>query len=262
MASQILLEMKGISKHFGGLQALRGVNLTLGVGEVLGLVGDNGAGKSTLMHVLSGAYVPDDGTVTLDSRPVRIQNPRAARDLGIGMIYQDLALVPYMSVWENIYLGNELKKKLFGLIPRLDKRRMRGSSLGLISKLKADLSNPNSRVRELSGGQRAAVAIARTLTFQPRIVIMDEPTAALAVKEVNEVLNLITELKSTGISVIIISHRLQDILAVGDRIMVLRQGRNVGDLKVSDTSMKEVVSLIVGGDAETEQQREETFHGR
>ena len=262
MANNRLLEMKGISKHFGGLQALSSVDLTLHTGEVLGLVGDNGAGKSTLMHVLSGAYVPDEGEVTLDGHTVRIHNPRAARDLGIGMIYQDLALVPYMSVWENIYLGNELKKKFLGVVPRLDKRRMRESSLNLIGKLKADLNNPNSRVRELSGGQRAAVAIARTLTFQPRIVIMDEPTAALAVKEVNEVLNLITELRSAGISVIIISHRLQDILAVGDRIMVLRQGKNVGDLRVSETSMKEVVSLIVGGEAVTQEQREETFHGR
>jgi ABC-type sugar transport system ATPase subunit len=255
MTNSVLLEMKGISKHFGGLQALSSVNLTLHDGEVLGLVGDNGAGKSTLMHVLSGAYTSDEGEIFLDGELIRINSPRAARDLGIGMIYQDLALVPYMSVWENIYLGNELKKTWLGFMSRLNKRQMREKSLS------ADLINPNARVRELSGGQRAAVAIARTLTFMPRIVIMDEPTAALAVKEVNEVLNLIIELRSQGISVIIISHRLQDILAVGDRIMVLRQGKNVGDLNVAETTMNEVVGLIVGADT-TKEQRKETIQGR
>jgi ABC-type sugar transport system ATPase subunit len=256
-----LLEMKGITKHFGGVTALNGVDLTLQQGEVLGLVGDNGAGKSTLMHVLAGVYTPEEGDIVFENHKVKLNNPRKAREIGIGMIYQDLALVGNMSIWENIFLGNEIKKKYFNLFNLLEKKKMQQLSLELIAKLKADINSPRTKVRYLSGGQRAAAAIARCLTFTPKLVIMDEPTAALAVKEVNEVLNLILELKSQGISIIIISHRLQDIFAIGDRIMVLRQGQKVGDVKKEDTSSDEIVSLIVGADL-ADEQRKEIIAGR
>jgi ABC-type sugar transport system ATPase subunit len=259
--STTLLEMKGIGKHFGGVTALNGVDLTLKQGEVLGLVGDNGAGKSTLMHVLAGVYAPEEGEILFEGQKVYLNNPRKAREIGIGMIYQDLALVGNMSVWENIFLGNEIKKKHFNLFHLLEKKKMQQLSVKLIQRLKADISSPKAKVRYLSGGQRAAAAIARCLTFTPKLVIMDEPTAPLAVKEVNEVLNLILELKSHGISIIIISHRLQDIFAIGDRIMVLRQGQKVGEFQKSETTSDEVVKLIVGADL-ADEQRKEIIDGR
>lgn len=256
-----LLVMKGISKHFGGVTALHGVDLTLAQGEVLGLVGDNGAGKSTLMHVLAGVYTPDAGQIFFNGEHVTIHTPRKAREIGIGMIYQDLALVGNMTIWENIFLGNEIKKKYFNAFNLLAKKTMQRLSLELLGRLKADINSSRTKVRYLSGGQRAATAIARCLTFTPKIVIMDEPTAALAVKEVNEVLNLILELKSHGISIIIISHRLQDIFAIGDRIMVLRQGQKVGDAEKKEISSDEVVKLIVGADL-ADEQRKEIIDGR
>jgi len=243
-----LLEMRGITKWFGAVRALYKVDLTLGYSEILGLVGDNGAGKSTLMHILSGVFPPDEGEIFLEGEKVKIRNPRVARDLGIGMIYQDLALVNNTSIWENIFLGNEIKKTYFKLIRLLDKKTMRKKSLELLGKLKINIDSVNTKIRYLSGGQRGAVAIARALSFIPKIIIMDEPTAALAVKEVNEVLNLVLELKNQGVSIIIISHRLQDIFAVGDRVMVLRKGEKVADKKIKEVTPDEIVRLMVGAD--------------
>ena len=256
-----LLVMKGISKHFGGVTALNKVDLTLESGEVLGLGGDNGAGKSTLMHVLAGVYPADEGEIFFEGQKVKLNNPRKAREIGIGMIYQDLALVGNMTIWENVFLGNEIKKKYLKVFNFLAKKKMQKLSLQLLQRLKADIQSAKTKVRHLSGGQRAAAAIARCLTFTPKLVIMDEPTAALAVKEVNEVLNLILELKSHGISIIIISHRLQDIFAIGDRIMVLRQGQKVEDTKKTEISSDEVVKLIVGADLANDQ-RSEIIAGR
>lgn len=243
-----LLEMRGISKWFDYVRALYKADLTLGHSEILGLVGDNAAGKSTLMHILSGVFPYDEGEIFLEGEKTKIKNPRFARDLGIGMIYQDLALVGNVSIWENIFLGSEIKKTYLGLAPLLDKRKMRKRSSELVKKLKIEIDSVNTKVRYLSGGQRGAVAIARSLSFNPKILIMDEPTAALAVKEVNEVLNLTLELKSQGVSIIIISHRLQDIFAIGDRVMVLRRGEKVGDKKIEEVSPDDIVRLIVGAD--------------
>jgi len=248
MGKRPLLEMRGITKFFGAVRALYKVDLTLGYSEILGLVGDNGAGKSTLMHILSGVYPPDEGEIFLKGEKIRLSNPRIARDKGIGMIYQDLALVDNITVWENIFLGNEIKRSYLKLVRLLDKKKMQKRSLELLGKLKVELSSVRRKVRYLSGGQRAAVAIARSLSFTPRIVIMDEPTAALAVKEVNEVLNLALELKKSGVSIIIISHRLRDIFAIADRVMVLRRGEKVGDNKIKEVSSDDVVKLMVGAD--------------
>jgi len=256
MEKRALLKMSGITKFFGAIGALYEVDLTLGYGEILGLVGDNGAGKSTLMQILSGIYPPSEGEIFLEGEKVRLSNPKIARDKGIGMIYQDLALVNNITVWENIFLGNEIKKTYLNLVHLLDKKRMQEKSLELLEKLKVEISSTGTKVRYLSGGQRASVAIARSLAFIPRIVIMDEPTAALAVKEVNEVLSLALELKKSGVSIIIISHRLQDIFTIADRIMVLRRGVKVGDNKIEEVSSDDIVKLIVEADLATTTRKE------
>jgi simple sugar transport system ATP-binding protein len=239
--------MEGIHKSFGPVRALQGVDLELGRQEVLGLVGDNGAGKSTLMKVLSGVYQPDQGRIYLDERLVRFQSPRDSRSAGIEMVYQDLALAGNLDVAANIFLGQEsTKRRLGGIFRFLDHQGMAEGATRLLERLRIDIRSVGYHVETLSGGQRQAVAIARCMGFSARVVIMDEPTAALAVKEVSKVLDLIRGLKEHDVAVILISHRMQDIFEVCDRIMVLRQGRKVGNLSHSQTSMDEVVALITG----------------
>jgi simple sugar transport system ATP-binding protein len=248
MASQEpIVRMEGIHKYFGPVRALQGVDLRLHRREVLGLVGDNGAGKSTLMKVLSGVYQPDRGQIHLEGKPTRFHSPRDSRAAGIEMVYQDLALAGNLDVAANIFLGQEsTKKRLGGVFCFLDHQKMADDATHLLERLKIDIHSVKYRVENLSGGQRQAVAIARCLGFSARVVIMDEPTAALAVREVTKVLDLIRGLKEHDVGVILISHRMQDIFDVCDRIMVLRQGRKVGDLLHSKTSMDEVVALITG----------------
>lgn len=248
MASQKpIVRMEGIHKYFGPVRALQGVNLHLHRREVLGLVGDNGAGKSTLMKVLSGVYQPDQGQIYLEGQPTRFHSPHDSRTAGIEMVYQDLALAGNLDVTGNIFLGQELTNpRLRGAFRFLDHRRMAQEATRLLERLRIDIRSVEYRVETLSGGQRQAVAIARCMGFSARVVIMDEPTAALAVKEVSKVLDLIQGLKQHDVGVILISHRMQDIFEVCNRIMVLRQGRKVGDLPRSQTSMDEVVALITG----------------
>jgi simple sugar transport system ATP-binding protein len=239
--------MRGIVKSFGPVQALRGVTLRLDQDEVLGLVGDNGAGKSTLMKVLTGVYYPDAGEIFFEGRPVHFSSPHDSRMNGIEMVYQDLALAGNLSVDGNIFLGREKTRNyLGGLVKLLDHRGMAEEAEKLLERLKIDIKSVDYRVETMSGGQRQAVAIARSAGFDAKVVIMDEPTAALAVKEVGKVLDLIDGLKDHDVSVILISHRLQDIFAVCDRIMVLRQGQVVGNLPKSKTSMDQIVALITG----------------
>jgi simple sugar transport system ATP-binding protein len=245
--SQYVVEMRGIVKEFGPVRALRGVGLTLRAGEVLGLVGDNGAGKSTLMKVLAGAFKPDEGQILLNGKRVVFSSPHESREVGIEMVYQDLALAGNLSVASNIFLGRELSRPLLGgAIKVLDHRGMAEEAARLLERLKIEINSVDARVENLSGGQRQAVAIARASGFAAQVVIMDEPTAALAVKEVTKVLELVRTLRERGVGVILISHRMQDVFSVVDRIMVLRQGRNVGDLPVEETSMDQVVGLITG----------------
>lgn len=244
-----LLTLQKIRKSFGSVDVLHGVDLNIDAGEVVGLVGDNGAGKSTLMKIITGIYNADAGDIKLEGNSILQLAPGERRSLGIEMIYQDLALAKQQDVSSNIFLGREPTKPFFGFIPGMvDKRSMDKKAQEMIDRLGANLPSINRPVGSFSGGQQQTVAIARALTFDPKIVIMDEPTAALAVREVQSVLDLIRQLKSQGISVILISHRLNDVLSVTDRIVVLRHGRTEANLVTSDTNMMDVVSAIVGGE--------------
>jgi ABC-type sugar transport system ATPase subunit len=244
-----LLRLRGIEKSFGPVDVLHGVDLTVAPGEVVGLVGDNGAGKSTLMKCITGMHRADAGDVSLAGRDIGPLDAGARRRLGIEMIYQDLALARQQDVASNIFLGREPTKRFLGIIPGMvDRAEMRRRAEEMIDRLGARLPAMDRAVGSFSGGQQQSVAIARALTFEPRLVIMDEPTAALAVREVQGVLDLIRQLKGEGIAVILISHRLNDVLSVTDRIVVLRQGRVAADLTTARTTMTDVVAAIVGGD--------------
>ncbi|TJW76959.1 MAG: sugar ABC transporter ATP-binding protein, partial [Mesorhizobium sp.] len=225
-----LLSLHGIRKSFGAVDVLHGVDLSVAAGEVVGLVGDNGAGKSTLMKTITGIYRADTGSIEFDGNDILALDPGQRRRLGIEMIYQDLSLAKQQDVASNIFLGREPTKRLFGLFPGfVDKAEMDRQAARMVERLGAHLPSINRSVGSFSGGQQQTVAIARALTFNPKLVIMDEPTAALAVREVQSVLDLIRRLKSEGIAVILISHRLNDVLSVTDRIVVLRHGRADAD---------------------------------
>jgi simple sugar transport system ATP-binding protein len=253
MSETPLVEMKNISKTFGAVRALQNVNFEIMPAEIIGLVGDNAAGKSTLMKILSGAYITDQGEIFMGGKKVLISNPVDSRALGIEMLYQNFALAGNINIYQNIFLGRELTKDyLFGFFKILNKKEMAVRSLELISRLKIDIGSVDKRVRELSGGQQQSVAIARVIGFNARLIIMDEPTANLGIKEVGRLLDLIRRLKDQGVSVIFISHRLDDIFSVGDRVIVLKRGRRIGMRYVKDTTPNEVLKLIVGGDLEGE----------
>lgn len=244
-----IVEMRNIKKSFGAVQALRGVDLTLMHNEVLGLVGDNAAGKSTLMKVLSGAYIPDEGEIYLEGKRVHITGPDDARRLGIEMVYQDFMLANNLDVAANIFLGREVVRWALGPIRVMDKRAMELQSQQLLRRLNINVSSVRLKVEHLSGGQRQAVAIGRATAFNAKVIIMDEPTAALSVSAIGQVLDLIRELKAQGASIIIISHRLEDIHEVGDRVVVLRHGRKVADYPVTgdvQSFRERVVSYMVG----------------
>jgi ABC-type sugar transport system ATPase subunit len=243
-----LLEVRDVTKRFGAVEVLRGVSFSLEPGTVLGLLGDNGAGKTTLMKIITGVYCLDEGQVFFDGKPIPYpeHTPREARELGIEMIYQDLALAKQQDVAANIFLGQEPVYHWLGWWPMVDKARMEREAQAAIERLGARIPSVRYPVGALSGGQQQSVAIARALTFNPKLVIMDEPTAALAVREVEHVLELIRGLRAQGIGVILISHRLPDVFAVTDRIVVLRQGSVVADEPTAHTTMQDVVAHIVG----------------
>ncbi|MFO1033291.1 MAG: ATP-binding cassette domain-containing protein [Hyphomicrobiales bacterium] len=242
-----LLSISNVTKRFGAIQVLNGVNLEIEAGTVTGLVGDNGAGKSTLMKTITGIYSIDDGRISFNGQDVAGFAPGQRRERGIEMIYQDLALAKQQDVASNIFLGREPRRRPLGFMPWIvDKAKMDAEARKMIDRLGARIPSVHRPVGLFSGGQQQTVAIARALTFNPKLVIMDEPTAALAVREVESVLNLIRQLKSEGIAVILISHRLNDVFEVTDRIVVLRQGRIEANLQTAKTQMRDVVSHIVG----------------
>jgi ABC-type sugar transport system ATPase subunit len=242
-----LLRIIELKKNFGSVEVVRGVSFEVARGQVVSVVGDNGAGKSTLMKCITGVYHADEGEIWFDGERRRIAHPGESRALGIEMIYQDLALAGQQDVASNIFLGREPLKQLPGIPIRfVDRVRMEREAEGIIERLGARVGSVRRRTDRLSGGQRQSVAIARALTFQPKLVIMDEPTAALAVREVEHVLDLIRELRRQEIAVILISHRLTDVFEVSDRIITLRQGEVIADEPVAETSMRKVVAHIVG----------------
>jgi simple sugar transport system ATP-binding protein len=240
-----IIEMRAIRKSFGAVQALRGVDLTLRQNEVMGLVGDNAAGKSTLMKVLSGAYIPDEGEIYIEGQKAHIANPEDSRRLGIEMLYQDFALANNLDVVSNIFLGREVVRLNLGLLKVMHKRHMEQQARRLMDRLRIEIASVRLKVENLSGGQRQAVAIARATAFNAKVIIMDEPTAALSVAAISKVLDLIRELKRQGAAIILISHRLEDIFEVADRVMVLRHGREVGDLPIEGKSLADVRDQVV-----------------
>ena len=239
-----ILELSNISRHFGAIQAVNDVSLKLEAGEVVGLMGDNGAGKSTLVKMIAGNFRPSHGTIQMEGRELIMHRPLDARQHGIEIVHQDLALCNNLTAAANVFLGRELRRNV-GPIKILDYAAMYKRAGQIFTELKSE-TRPRDLVQKMSGGQRQAVAIARTRLTNSKIVLMDEPTAAISVRQVAEVLSLIRRLRDQGIAVVLISHRMPDVFDVADRVIVLRRGSKVADKKISQTSPEEVTGLITG----------------
>jgi ABC-type sugar transport system ATPase subunit len=244
-AGETLLEMRGMSKRFGSVDAVIGVDLFLKRGEILGLVGDNAAGKSTLMKLLTAVHKPDAGEISIEGKPAIIDSPQTARRLGIEMIYQDYSLAPNLSIVDNIFLGRELKRSFAG-IPVLNRKKMNEIAQEVLGETHIEMASVQTVVTDLSGGQQQAVAIARALAFDAKIIIMDEPTASLSVKTIPPLLDLMKRFRDSGISMVFITHRIQDIFSTCDRVMVLRRGKYVGSSPIEGTDVEEVTAMITG----------------
>jgi D-xylose transport system ATP-binding protein len=238
------VELRGVEKRFGGVRAVADVSLGLAAGEVLGLLGHNGAGKSTLVRGLSGAAPFDAGEVLVDGRPGRIDGPHAARALGIETVYQDLALAENLDATANLFLGRELTTRL-GL---LDEEAMERAARNVIARLQPRFDRFGEPVRSLSGGERQLLALARAVHFEARVLILDEPTAALGPAETRVVVEQVRRLRAEGLAILIVSHDLHDVLALADRVAVMRGGRIVGCRRAAGLGAEEVVALIVGGE--------------
>ena len=240
-----LLELRGVSKHFGAVQALSGVDFEVYAGEVVGLVGDNGAGKSTLIKTISGIYTPDSGEFLFDGNPVSIHGPNDVTRLGIATVYQDLALCDNLDVVANLFLGREASGTSLGV---LDEVGMEKRGLDVLKRLSVKIPNVRTPIAALSGGQRQSVAVARSVMWNARLVLLDEPTAALGVAQTRQVLDLITTLRAQGLGVVVISHNLADVFEVCDRIIVLRLGRRVSTFDVRNVDRERVVGAITGAE--------------
>lgn len=239
-----LLSFNNVSKTFGAITALSGISFSIEPGEVIGLMGDNGAGKSTVAKIIAGNFLPTSGDMHLNDKPVRFQLPIDARKHGIEIVYQDLALCDNLTAASNVFLGREIKRRI-GPFQIIDFSTMNRRAAELFEELRSE-TRPNDLVRQMSGGQRQAVAIARTRLSDPKIVLMDEPTAAISVRQVAEVLDMIKRLKESNHTVILISHRMPDVFGVCDRVLVLRRGEKVADKPIHDSSPEEVTGLITG----------------
>ncbi len=239
-----LLDVSHVSKSFGAIRALTDVSFSVDSGEVVGLMGDNGAGKSTMVKLIAGNFPPSEGEVTVEGQVCHFHKPIEARAKGIEVVYQDLAIADNLTAAQNVFLGREIKK---GVWPFriLDKQAMIDKSAELFAELKSE-TRPRDLVKKMSGGQRQAVAIARTRLSNAKLVLMDEPTAAISVRQVAEVLELIRRMKAQGVSVMLISHRMPDVFAVCDRIIVMRRGSKVADKHTVSTSPEEITGLITG----------------
>jgi len=246
-----LLEARGVSKYFGSVNALEDITLQVGAGEVACVLGDNGAGKSTLIKILSGVHVPDKGELRLEGKPVTFSGPRDARALGIATVFQDLATVPLMSVWRNFFLGNEPTRGR-GPLQRLDVKRAQRIMAEEMSKMGIDVRDPNQSVGTLSGGERQAVAIARAVYFGAKVLILDEPTSALGVRQSGIVLKYIVQARAIGRGVIFITHNPHHAYPVGDRFVLLKRGKMMGSYRKADTSLEQLTTMMAGG-AELEQ---------
>lgn len=250
MSDRPLLVMENVRKNYGHVAALKGVDLALEAGEILGLVGDNAAGKSTLIKILSGAVCPTSGSIRLDGQKVEINTPADARRLQIETVYQQFALVDNLTIYCNVFLGRMATKRLFGLVPLLDKDRMQQDTREVLQLMDIRFDSVKRVVSDLSGGQRQAVAIARAISFKPRILILDEPTSGLAVKEVHKIEDIVLNFKTKGIAVILISHRLESIFKTADRIMVLRAGAKVMDERKDRITSRDVIEKMFGLESE------------
>ncbi len=243
-----LLEVRNITKRFGGLVAVNNVSMGVQAGEVVGLLGDNGAGKSTLIKVISGVYQAEEGKIFFQDKEVQIASPMDALAMGIETIYQDLALAENLNTPANIFLGREKMKRVLGFLNVLDHPYMQAESRKVLEKLDILIPSLRNRIRALSGGQRQAVAISRSIYWDAKFLIMDEPTAALGVAEQKKVIATINLLKSHGIGIIVISHQMHDVFQVADRLIIMRRGEKVAERITRDTTADEIVSLIVGAE--------------
>ena len=251
-----LLETRNLTKRFGRVHALDGVDISVHAGSVLALLGDNGAGKSTLVKIISGVHRPDGGEVLIDGAPVSISTPRHASDAGIETVYQDLALCDNLTVVQNLFLGRELRRKgapLAGMF--LDRRSMEREAVRAFDSLGTTLPSLHSQVSNLSGGQRQAVAIARAVVWRRRVVLFDEPTAALGVEQTDNVHRLIMRLRDQGVGIVMISHNMADVFAVANRLTVLRRGRKIADMDPRSCTPDDVVGKITGSEFARESRR-------
>ncbi len=244
---QPLLRLAGIGKRYGAVDALHGIDLAIDAGEVVAICGDNGAGKSTLIRVVSGAHEPSHGRIEIDGRTVAFRSPIDALGAGVATIYQDLALASRLSIWQNVFVGAELTRKLLPGVRVLDKRAMRSQARHYLARVKVHVADTDRPIERLSGGQRQAVAIARALRWSARLVIMDEPTAALGVAESRQVLDLIRELRRNGTTVILVSHNMAEVVDVATRVVVLKGGRMMVDRPAAGLEADDLAHLVMTG---------------
>ena len=244
---QSFLTTRNLTKSYGGLKAIDNINIEIKSGEILSLVGDNGAGKSTFVRTIAGVQSPDDGIIEIENKEVKLENPNRASEYGIGCLHQGLGLIDTLNVPENVFLGRELQKKAFGIFPQLDNQRMREETKQLLEQFSIKLPKLNEAVVHLSGGQRQTIAISRLLLQKVKLVIMDEPMAALGADEGSKVLSLIEKMKSENIGVLIISHNLEHVFRLSDRIAVMKNGKLLDVLDSKSTTREEVVKLITFG---------------
>lgn len=257
MTGAPVLEARGLVKKYGNVTAINGADFELREGEVLAVIGDNGAGKSSLIKALAGAVIPDSGEILMNGKPMSFKNTRDARAAGIETVYQDLAVVPALDIASNLYLGREVRRKGFvgSVFRRLDMPRMRQEASGHLADLKIGIKSVNQAVETLSGGQRQGVAVARAAAFGRGVIIMDEPTAALGVRESGQVIDLIRSIRDRGIPVVLISHDMPHVFEVADRIHIHRLGQRAGVVDPKKRSMSEVVALMTGAEEPSDEER-------